>query len=113
MQRLIEARAADPKQWEDEWYFMQRYSSQRIFASGLQIKRVNREGRPPLDRLDRAYWPEHFDIRNYTDCHSIRPIWSERNYPKFRPVLEQAAPEWLAWSDDYIARFRNAMGCKG
>ena len=110
MQRLIDARAADPKQWEGEWYFMQRWSSGRIFGSGLSIKRVNREGRPPVDRLDRAYWPEHIDISRFTDCHTIRPLWTEANWKRFRPVVEQVIPESLEWADDYIARFREAMG---
>ena len=89
---------------------MQRWSSGRIFGSGLSIKRVNREGRPPVDRLDRAYWPEHIDISRFTDCHTIRPLWTEANWKRFRPVVEQVIPESLEWADDYIARFREAMG---
>lgn len=110
MQEFINARIADPKQWENEWYFMQRYSSRRIFASGLSLHRINREGRPPVDRLDRAYWPATYNANEFTDCHAIRPIWTSTNWPRFRLVIEQTMPDIVNWADKFILAYQKAMG---
>ena len=109
------AKKRDPaREWGHVWYTDELMTSQRIaeskYANSLAL--INREGRPPQDRLDRACWPVEYDINKYTDCHSVRPIWSKSNWPKFRPILAQAFnAATMAWADEYREAFRDAMGC--
>lgn len=107
----MDAKKADPaKNWGHVWFTDELVASKRIVESGKTLQKIERDGWPPNDRLDRAYWPERYDIASYTDCHSIRPIWSDPNWPRFRPIIEQGLPSWLEWADRYRHDFRQAMG---
>lgn len=107
----MDAKKADPaKNWGHVWFADELIASKRIVESGKSLQMIPREGHPPVDRLDRACWPNQYDARTLTDCHSIRPIWSAPNWPRFRPLIEQTVPAILSWADQYILEFRKAMG---
>ena len=110
----MEAKRLDPaKYWGHVWFTDEFVASKKIKASRYYIGSIHfieREGHPPCDRLDRACWPATYDIAGLTDCHSIRPIWNDDNWPRFRPLLQQLMPERIAWADEYRTLFRNAMG---
>lgn len=114
----LKAKAVDPaKAWEPCWYTDQLTTSKNIVNSQYfsgQIQFIPREGRPPIDRLDRAF-PEvwnKYDINQFTDCHSLRPGWSDGNWERFRPMIEQAFPDSLKWADSYREAFIKVMGCR-
>lgn len=107
-------RAADPKKnWGWVWFLDEHHLSNRILSSGLAVHRVDRDGHPPKDRLDRSCWPESYDPSQYTDCHSIRPGWTPANWPRLRPLLAWALPQHLAWMEEYQRDFHRSMRCDG
>lgn len=107
----MKAKQENPqKSWGHVWFADELIASQRIVDSGKSRQLINREGHPPVDRLDRACWPNQYDANQLTDCHSIRPIWSVPNWPRFRPIIEQTMPQLLGWADEFILKFRKAMG---
>ena len=110
----MEQRKADPKKnWGWVWFLDEHHLSNRILSSGLAVHRVNREGHPPVDRLDRSCWPETYDPSQYTDGHSIRPGWTPANWPRLRPLLAWALPHHLPWLDAYQKEFHRSMKCDG
>lgn len=107
------AKAADPSKWDAVWFEDEYSISERILMSRFWphgVKLIRREGQPPRDRLDRARWPAKYDALDYTDCHSIRPGWSDPDWPRLRPLVAQVMPDLLAWCDKYRDAFREAMG---
>lgn len=105
------AKRADPaKAWGRPWFADELIASKKIVESGKSLQMIEREGHPPCDRLDRAYWPEKYDAASLTDCHSLRPGWSDPKWPRLRPLLEQILPERMGFFDAYRAHFRELMG---
>jgi hypothetical protein len=107
------AKRADPgKNWGHVWFTDEFIASLKVKESRYHphgINFITREGHPPKDRLDRSAWPAQYDVTQYTDVHSIRPIWNAVNWPRFRPIIEQTMPDKLAWADRYISDFRKVM----
>lgn len=114
LEAKMAAKKADPaKNWGHVWFTDEFIASKKIKESRHfphSVHFITRDGHPPADRLDRCAWPTDYDARNYTDCHSIRPIWSDDNWPRFRPLVEKLMPERLTWADQYRQCFREAMG---
>lgn len=115
--KRIKMKEADPaKNWGHVWFEDQWATSDNIVASkywkgGIQF--IPREGKPPRDRLDRAHWPANYDPANYTDCHSIRPMWSDVNWPRLLPLIKYLVPQRVDVLTRYRDAFREAMGCPG
>lgn len=104
----IAAKQLDPKKswghvwFEDEFNLSERILRSRFWPDGVQ--RILRDGQPPKDRLDRACWPETYNPYVYTDCHSIRPFWSEENWPRLLPLFK-ATIDMHKWGG-LLAAFR-------
>lgn len=115
-QKMADKQADQQKNWGHVWFLDEHSVSKQIINSRFypgSFQRIEREGHPPKDRLDRACWPEKIVASNYSDCHSVRPGWSDANYPRLRPLLQQILPEHMDWIDEYRKKFREAMGCPG
>jgi hypothetical protein len=73
---------------------------------------VKRSGDPPVDRIDRAAWPAIPVADGKIDAHLLRPAWTEEDWPRLRPLLEQRlSRDNLAWADNYRAEWLK-RGCK-
>ena len=74
----MEAKRVDAKRnWGQVWFTDELVASRKIQSSKYypsQVQMIPREGHPPRDRLDRSAWPAKYDVTQYTDVHSIRPI---------------------------------------
>lgn len=115
-QKMKDKEADQRKNWGWVWFMDEHSVSSQIVKSRFypdSFQRIEREGHPPKDRLDRACWPAKYDPSKYSDCHSIRPGWSDANWPRLRPLIKYLMPEHMDWIDDYRAKFREAMGCPG
>jgi hypothetical protein len=115
----IKRKAENPKEgWVDVWFEDEYSISEKIIKSQYypdRVQYIRRDGHPPKDRLDRAH-PHHWDNippNFYTDAHSIRPGWSDKNYPKLRALLRYVIPGALDWIDPYRELFRKEMGVPG
>lgn len=116
----LEAKMAAKKEnprdnWGHVWFTDELVASRKIaeskhFPGGVQF--ILRDGRPPKDRLDRAYWPPSWDLSQLTDCHSLRPGWNDANWPRLRPLFCQLFDAGMMEKlDAYRADFRDVMGC--
>jgi len=94
--------------FEDEFNLSARVRASKFHPDGLQL--IRREGQPPRDRIDRSCWPASYNVLNYSDCHSLRPMWSDENWARIRPIFEQTMPSILDWADQYRLDFKKAMG---
>lgn len=95
----------------DRWFHHQKHASKMIrqsrhYAGAL---RVDRQGQPPNDRIDRAKWPGYPGILGMVDCHLLRPGYTKENYPRIRPIIEQCLGDSLKWADKYAADYRAMM----
>lgn len=104
---------ADPKKFWPVWFTDELIASKKILSSShypTKVLKIDRMGHPPADRLDRSSWPFFADPDRYTDCHSLRPGWSDPNWPRLAPFLKKILPQHSRWLDTYRAGFREAMG---
>jgi hypothetical protein len=90
------------------WNYDETLVTRKIKAwGGFRGARITkRPGDPPLDRIDRAGWVAHPQAKGHIDAHLLRPGWTEENWPRLRPLLEQCLTgESLAWADAYRAEW--------
>ena len=95
------------------WFFDEHYLSKRILASSFWpdgVQMIRRQGQPPKDRLDRGCWPATYNPLAYTDCHSIRPFWSDKNYERLLPLFK-ATIDWGRWGN-VLTSFREEFKAK-
>jgi hypothetical protein len=59
-----------------------------------------------VDRIDRSNWPAKVDLAGRMDAHCIRP--AHERWGELRPLFAQLAPTWLAWADEFVAKYREA-----
>lgn len=93
------------------WYHDQVFSSKKIVESKYfpnSVDFISREGMPPKDRIDRSNWPSNLSIEGKTDCHSLRPGWTDENWPRLRPVIAQILPQFMDKIDAYREAFKKA-----
>ena len=74
----------------------------------VHCKMIEREGHPPVDRLDRSNWPANYNVSNYVDAHILRATHEPRNWERTRPILEALIPQHLESIDRYVTAFRGA-----
>ncbi len=104
---------ADAKHFWPVWFTDELVASAKIKTSQYypdRVLKINRDGHPPKDRLDRSAWPFYVDVNRYTDSHSLRPGWSSPNWPRLAPFLKKILPAHEKWLDQYRADFRDAIG---
>lgn len=73
-----------------------------------ECKMIEREGHPPKDRLDRSAWPASYEVSKYTDAHILKEPYTEKNWGRIRPMIEQLIPQHIARIDCYVEDFRRA-----
>ncbi len=84
--------------------------SLKAWARFPEARIKTRRGDPPIDRIDRAAWPERPTAGGAIDAHLIRPGWTEANWPRLRPLLaERLSAESMAWADRYHAESISAV----
>jgi hypothetical protein len=92
---------------DDCWTFDEKYYTKMIKAvPNYRAWWWELERHGLHDRIDRSRWPEKPDATGKIDAHLIRPAherWSE-----LRPLFAQLAPAWLAWADEFVAKYREA-----
>jgi len=89
----------------DEEWFGKRIKAWKGYEADCQM--IDRHGGPPKDRIDRSAWPEKPNAAGMVDAHLLRPV--EAHWMKMRPLVEQIAPEWLSWADDYVSGFASRL----
>lgn len=102
------------KNWGHVWFIDEHSVSGQIVKSRFypdRFQRITRDGHPPKDRLDRACWPNDYDIQQYTDCHSLRPGWATSNWIRLRPMYAALFHKDMEWIDQYRQKYLDAMGC--
>jgi len=113
-EKMAKKKADPAKNWGWVWFADEHSVSAKIIASRFypdRFQRIERQGHPPHDRLDRAGWPQHYNPATLTDCHSIRPGWCTSNWFRLRPLIEYLMPHSMWWVDQYRKDFLKAMGC--
>jgi hypothetical protein len=71
-----------------------------------QCYREPRAGTPCRGRIDRMCWPANPKADGMIDAHLVRPGWTDDNWRRIRPLLEQLlTPDWLVWCDSYRTEY--------
>lgn len=94
----------------DEWNYDERMFTRRIKEwAGYpdQCLMVDREGSPPVDRIDRSGWPENPSIQGKVDAHLDRPGYRLKVWKSLCPVLRELFSagdyEWVcAYREEYV-----------
>lgn len=72
----------------------------------LKCTFVPRDGDPIRGRIDRSAWPAIPHVDGMIDAHLIRPGFTDENWPRIRPLLEQRlTTAAMRWADDYRAEW--------
>lgn len=104
--------------WES-WIFDEYWISKRIAdyeAGGGAVRKIDRRGGPPIDRLDRSEWPrgralEMMAAKNASDAHMCRPGQHPDNWPSdTRTLFLGLVPGAEAWVDRYFDAYMAAGG---
>jgi hypothetical protein len=104
-----EAKTPSEASWQ-AWMSDQRIATEKLCRASWfpdEAAFIQREGQPPIDRLDRAH-PSDWDpmnVNRWTDCHTIRPIDQSPNWEKVRPIFANLLPDHI----ERIDRFREAF----
>lgn len=94
-----------------EWYADEHIASVYLKAwHGYpdQCMMIEREGAPPMDRLDRGNW--HGKLKGMVDAHVLRPAQFHANWYLMRPFLEQLIPEHMDSVEKFREWYLEAMG---
>lgn len=98
------------------WNYDETFITRKIKAwPGFRNANVRkREGDPPVDRVDRANWPASPTRQGKIDAHLIRPGWTDKNWPRLRPLLAEClTSDHLAWTDRYREETCERFGSQG
>jgi len=85
----------------------------RIFEWDSKLLRcqiIERQGAPPIDRIDRSNW--HFDghLEGKVDAHLLRPGYTQENWSRIGNVLRCFLPEnWYTWVENYHKKFMEIL----
>lgn len=95
--------------WE-AWLSDQRIMTEKLCTADWfpeSVAFVERQGHPPVDRLDRSSWPSgNIDYSRYIDAHLPRVPDGPENWPKLRALIERFLPQHLSWADRYQKEYR-------
>lgn len=100
----------DRDTWQ-EWYADEMIASAHLkLWSGYPDKclMIERDGAPPVDRIDRSGWPDSVDFRGKVDAHVLRPSWTPDAWPRMRAFFEKLIPEHMAEVDGFHKRYSEA-----
>jgi len=105
----------------DAWNFDEKWISARIVAhekAGGQICRLDRDGWPPADRIDRPAWPRGRVVdclreRKAVDAHLLRPGCSDENWPELATLYRAVSKDEAGWIEGYRERYVRALAGAG
>lgn len=100
-------RGHDPKM--DLWMSDQQMMTERVCAVPWfpdEVGMLEREGHPPLHRLDRArpHWPK-FEAGQWTDAHVHREPWTLMHWSDELQLVKALLPQHAAWAAQYRTTF--------
>lgn len=71
---------------------------------------IEREGAPPVDRIDRSGWPDRPSFEGKVDAHVLRPSWTTDAWPRMRWFLERLIPDQMKEVDSFHKRYVEVRG---
>ncbi len=114
--RRVFATERQPEEYEGlpAWMFDQKWVSRRIVASRFypdNTIKINRDGLPPKDRIDREKWPASPNISGMTDAHLPRVPY-HTHWESLLSIIHQRRPCEVEWAKQYRQQFVSLIGEK-
>lgn len=94
-----------------EWYSDEHVASVHLRAwEGYPDKcyMIEREGGPPIDRIDRSGWPEPLSFAGKVDAHVLRPAQNKESWGQMRHFFSNLIPDYMEHVDDFHKKYMEA-----
>lgn len=100
------------KHWQNDRNFALWMSDQAMMTDRIRtwhkdedIIKIERHGHPPVDRIDRAHWPDPYNVDHCVDAHMLRPADQDANWPRVFDLFKRLLPEHAEWAQKYRSEY--------